>query len=368
LKIAVFDVVAAYMMGGAVNYIWALTRFLRQRGHDACLLAGEVPQPVRIYPEVPLQLFPFRRRERFPKFGTRFRKLMERASFGWNARSFLEQGRFDLLSIHKPYDLPLAAWLKKRSTCKVVWRCHGPDFYPGLRYLLKYADAIYCVSEGARQNLLSYYPSLRAEVIYTGVDSKFFTPTPGHACPPNQPPTALYFGRMEGWKGVTYLVKAFSQLGDIPFRGRIVGEGPDSEKVRQLIQESGLQAKVSCEPSLRTREAVRDLLSSVDIVAFTAVAEETMSNAMLEAMAMERAIVASNIGCFAEVLEHDRTALLVQPRDTAGMAAAIRSLFDSPERRAALGLAARQRVLERFEAHQSFLRVEQLFCELCSSG
>src|SRR5262249_54551683 len=102
------------MMGGAVNYVWALVRFLRKNGHDARIVAGAVPQPVRIYPDVPLELFPFRRRERFPDFGTRFRKLMERCSFGWNARRFLEQGRFDILNIHKPYDLPVAAWLKRR--------------------------------------------------------------------------------------------------------------------------------------------------------------------------------------------------------------------------------------------------------------
>jgi glycosyltransferase involved in cell wall biosynthesis len=232
---------------------------------------------------------------------------------------------------------------------------------------LKYADAIYCVSHGAHQNLISYYPTVKADVIYTGVDTDFFRPALVRRRP-NQLPTVLYFGRLEGWKGVTHLVHAFKALNDVSFRGRIVGEGPDAAKVQALIDELQLRAKVSLEPSLRTREGVRDLIAEADVVAFTAVAEETMSNAMLEAMAMARPIVATRIGCFAEVLEQGRTAMLIEPRDTTQLAAAIRILVQSPAMRENLGSAARQRAVDQFDADASFRRVEQLFSDLCVPG
>src|SRR5439155_17757338 len=113
-----------------------------------------------------------------------------------HARSFLERGRFELLNIHKPYDLPFAVWLKWHSGCRIVWRCHGRDYFAGLGLLLKYVDAIYCVSEFARADLLKHYP-INAEVIHTGVDTKFFQAMPG-AQQPEKPPTILYFGRLEG--------------------------------------------------------------------------------------------------------------------------------------------------------------------------
>jgi len=291
---------------------------------------------------------------------------MERCSFGWNSRAFLERGRFDILNIHKPYDLPIAGWIKQRSGCKVVWRCHGPDYYPGLRHVLRYADAIYCVSGVAHENLLSFYPNVRAQIIYTGVDTQFFAPSNHKDGAPSRTPVVLYFGRMEGWKGVAHLVRAFKLLADVPFVGRIVGAGPDFSRVQELIQELGLGTRVTLEPALGKREAVRDLLANVDVVVFTAVAAETMSNAMLEAMAMGRAIVATRVGCFAEVLKHERTALLVEPRDPDSLAAAIRRLVQSPSQRAMLGDAARQLACGRFEAESSFIRVEKLFSNLCS--
>src|SRR5207237_7825736 len=112
--------------------------------------------------------------------------------------------------------------------------------------------------------------------------------------------------------------------------------------------------KVNLEPSLRTRESIRALLDSVDIVVFPAVAVETMSNAMLEAMAMGKAIVATHVGCFAEVLKQSETAVLVEPRNASALAAGIRSLLAAPERRLTLGKAARADALTRFDARRSF--------------
>ncbi|HEV8543808.1 MAG TPA: glycosyltransferase family 4 protein [Verrucomicrobiae bacterium] len=362
LKIAISHANAAYMMGGSVVYVWALAKSLRERGHDVRIIAGECDAPERHFENVPLELFPFRRRERFPKWGTRFRKLMERLSFGWNTRQYLLEQKCDVLNIHKPYDLPMAAWVKKRTGCKVVWRCHGRDYFATLQHWLKYADAIYCVSDFARRDLIEHYP-VNAEVIYTGVDTEFFRPAGGSQ--QTSPPMVLYFGRLEGWKGVRYLVEAFGQLGDTNFRGRIVGEGPENENLARMLGELKLGAKVELEPSLRTREGIRTLVESADIVVFPPVAVETMSNAMLEAMAMAKAIVATQVGCFVEVLKQGETAILVEPRNASALASGIRALLDAPDRRLSIGKAARADAVARFDAQASFDRVEQLFRRIC---
>jgi glycosyltransferase involved in cell wall biosynthesis len=364
LKIAISHANAAYMMGGSVVYVWALAKFLRDRGHDVRILAGECEAPQRGSDDVATELFPFRRRERFPKLGTRFRKLAERLSFGWNSRQYLIDHRFEILNVHKPYDLPMAAWIKKRTGCKIVWRCHGRDYFATLGHWLKYADAIYCVSDFARQDLVAAYP-VPAEVIYTGVDTDFFRPAPLNAAK-DGPGKVLYFGRLEGWKGVRHLVQAFSELADTNFSGRIVGEGPEQENLARMIGEMNLTKKVSLEPSLRTRESIRALLDAVDIVVFPAVAVETMSNAMLEAMAMGKGIVATEVGCFAEVLKHNETAILVEPRNASALASGIRTLLSAPERSRILGQAARADAISRFNAQQSFGQVEQLFQRVCS--
>jgi glycosyltransferase involved in cell wall biosynthesis len=68
---------------------------------------------------------------------------------------------------------------------------------------------------------------------------------------------------------------------------------------------------------------------------------------LFEYMAMGKGIVASRLEQLAEVLEHDRTALLVTPGDVDELAEAILDLAVNPEKRGALGAAARRAAVER---------------------
>src|SRR5688572_10941084 len=240
LNIAISHANAAYMMGGSVVYVWQLAKFLIARQHSVVLVAGETPSPVHLVPEVPLEMAPFKSRERFLNIGSRYQRLMERCSFMWNARSHFYSRPIDILNVHKPYDLPVAAWIKRKTGCRIVWRCHGPDYYPGLQRLLRAVDATYCVSECCRANLLEHY-DVEASVIYTGVDTHFFQPPPRTS--QNQRPVILYFGRLEGWKGVAYLIRAMPLLKQDCIL-RIVGEGPEEPHLAQLVRDLNLSDRV----------------------------------------------------------------------------------------------------------------------------
>ena len=70
---------------------------------------------------------------------------------------------------------------------------------------------------------------------------------------------------------------------------------------------------------------------------------EGMPVALLEAMAYGLAIVATRVGGIPEVAEHGANALLVEPHDSAALARSLTELLADPERRGALGRAARER-------------------------
>ncbi len=57
MKIAISHANASYMMGGSVVYVWRLTRYLQDHGHDVWLIAGEVAEPVVLDPAVRLKMF-----------------------------------------------------------------------------------------------------------------------------------------------------------------------------------------------------------------------------------------------------------------------------------------------------------------------
>ena len=81
-------------------------------------------------------------------------------------------------------------------------------------------------------------------------------------------------------------------------------------------------------------------------------------------MAAGKGIVASRLGQIGEVLEHGRTALLVEPGDEAGLSAAIGKLAEAPGLRAQLGAAAKERAREHHTWAASAKRVLEAYDEL----
>ncbi|MGB0723545.1 MAG: glycosyltransferase family 4 protein [Gammaproteobacteria bacterium] len=355
MKVLIFNVTATFTPRGSENYCWELARYLNDSEHEVLLAAGAVEAPIIKYPQVPLRTFAFRPRERFPDLGSRFRRMAERISFGLHARRALVEWKPDIINIHKPYDLPFALWLRRRTGCRVVLRFHGVDFYWGLGRLLPRADAIFCVSDRARRMLTDVYP-VACEVIHTGVDSAFYTR--GTPAPAGE---ILYFGSLEGWKGVETLVRALDRIRDRDWRARIVGDGPTREALGALVTELGLDDRVRFKQAVHGREAVRGLLSGSAITVFPSLDNETFSNAVLEAMSMETTVLASDAGGFPEAITPGVNGLLFPPGDDAALASALKSVLSDPGHGTALARRAAADVRARFDARGSFARVLDLF-------
>jgi glycosyltransferase involved in cell wall biosynthesis len=92
--------------------------------------------------------------------------------------------------------------------------------------------------------------------------------------------------------------------------------------------------------------------------------DEGMSNAILEAMAMEKAVVATDVGGTGEVVRHGHTGLLVPPRDPEALAAAINEMLAHPRRAREMGRLGRGIVEESFSARAMVRQLEQLYLNL----
>ena len=109
-------------------------------------------------------------------------------------------------------------------------------------------------------------------------------------------------------------------------------------------------------------EDVRGPLAAMDVFVLPSRAEG-LSNALLEAMASARPVVATAVGGTGEVLDGARTGVLVPPDDVEALATEVVRLLSEPERAARLGRAARQWVEERFSARAMIEQFEQLYTE-----
>ena len=168
-------------------------------------------------------------------------------------------------------------------------------------------------------------------------------------------------GRLELRKGHDVLLAAMERL-----RGRrpapqlvVVGDGPAGEDLRRLARSLGLGADARFTVTL---EDVRPVLAATDVFALPS-REEGMSNALMEAMAASRPVVATDVGGTGEVLDRGRLGLLVPPDDAMALGDAIAGLLDDPSRAAALATAAHDVVCARWGARRMVTELEQFYAE-----
>jgi glycosyltransferase involved in cell wall biosynthesis len=145
--------------------------------------------------------------------------------------------------------------------------------------------------------------------------------------------------RLHESKGNSYLVDAAAAVLRKRPRARflVVGEGPLREPLEGQAKALGLGDRFAFAGFARD---VARVVSAFDVSVFPSLWEGTPLT-VFEALAMGRAIVATDADGLLDVLTHDADALIVPKRDEAALAAAIVRLIDEPETRARLGAGAR---------------------------
>jgi glycosyltransferase involved in cell wall biosynthesis len=163
-------------------------------------------------------------------------------------------------------------------------------------------------------------------------------------------PLIVCAARLEEEKGISLLVDAMARLADCVPAARclIAGQGSQQGAVVAQIGRLGLAERVRL---LGFRPDVLDIISAADVFVLPAKAEP-FGLVIVEAMAVGRAVVAVNSGGPAEIVEHERSGLLVPQSSSESIAGAIVRLLRSADLRDAMGVAGRQRFLERFTAER----------------
>jgi glycosyltransferase involved in cell wall biosynthesis len=161
---------------------------------------------------------------------------------------------------------------------------------------------------------------------------------------PPRPPTVLAVARMYPRKRLEDLLRAAALLrARIPAaRVRIVGDGPESARLRALHAELGLGERVTFLGDVSRRALAVEYVGA-DCFCLPTV-QEGFGLAFTEAMAAGLAVVACRAAAVPELVEDRRTGLLVNPRSPEELAMALETLLTNPGLRADLGAAGAARV------------------------
>lgn len=148
------------------------------------------------------------------------------------------------------------------------------------------------------------------------------------------------------YKGHATFLRAWSSVVvEVPqAQALLIGEGPMRAEIERSVNDLDLGGSVRL---LGTRSDVSELLDAVDLVVHPSL-QEGFSNAILEAMAAGRAVVATAVGGNPEAVVEGVTGLLVPPGDVGALASAVERLLKDAAARSRFGTAGRARVLEQF--------------------
>jgi glycosyltransferase involved in cell wall biosynthesis len=237
------------------------------------------------------------------------------------------------------------------------------------KMVCRWADCVLENAEAIRENLLEQgYDASNIVVIRNGITlAKPAGKNRGAVLRQELglPPAArlaAVFSRLNRMKGVEYFLDAARVIAevypDVCFL--VVGDGGIKKELEERASRLGLGPRIVF---TGFRSDVPDLLAEVYISVLPSLSEGT-SNTLLESMAAGIPVIATRVGGNPEVVEDGVSGLLVSPRDSAGLAAAMARLLEDGDLALRLGQAGRQRVSKLFSIDGSVHETESLYQRL----
>jgi colanic acid/amylovoran biosynthesis glycosyltransferase len=205
----------------------------------------------------------------------------------------------------------------------------------------------------------------KIEIVRCGIDVDHFSPLAQR--PKSGKCTILAVGRLVEKKGYPYLIEACKRLVDkgYEFDCFIIGDGPQSALLTQMIEENDLGHCVHLE-GVVFQEGLTDYLIRADIITLPCVVAQNndmdgIPNSLMEGMAMGIPALSTTISGIPELIEDDKTGLLVPPNDAAALADALAKLMSDPALRERLGAAGRVKVMTEYEIQKNTEQLLEIF-------
>lgn len=236
-----------------------------------------------------------------------------------------------------------------------------------LTQLFNRVDQVHCVSKNMLDDCMALYllNPRKAFVNRPAIDPGKFHRRNGIGNQSSNAPFVICStGRLHWKKGFEYALLAMKRLGQkgLNFRYEIIGGGVELEKLAFMAHDLGIRDKVFFVGALSSVEVI-SRLESCDIFVSPSLSEG-ISNAVLEAMAMEVPVVATRAGGMAEVISHNETGLLVDAYNDAQLADALELLMRDKILRDRLG----RNGLTLIQAEYSIQRQMDVFVDRYNSS
>jgi phosphatidylinositol alpha-mannosyltransferase len=344
MKIALVSPYDFAYPGGVTNHISSLEHYLTQMGHEVKVIAP-ASKAVSVFGD---RFIPIGKPRPIPTSGSIARVTIS-TRLGPTVKAVLAEEKFDIIHLHEPFMPMLCTSVLRLSNTKTVGTFHAFAGRPAynfakpltIRFLRKWfkkLDGKVAVSEPAMEfankHLNGHY-----DIIPNGIDIEHFSP--------DVPPidkfcdgkfNILFVGRLEKRKGVNYLLKAYQRAKQEIPDSRLIIVGPGTRlrhKYERYVRRQGLKDVVFT--GHVSYDELPRYYKTAHIFCAPATGSESFGIILLEAMAIGRPVVASNIDGYARLVTPGAEGLLVPPRDEKALAQALIALMRDESLREQMG-------------------------------
>ncbi|AHG93604.1 glycosyl transferase group 1 (plasmid) [Gemmatirosa kalamazoonensis] len=296
----------------------------------------------------------------------------------WLTR-LIRRHSIDVVNIHYPGGhFVYFAILRRFGVVRLVTSIHGADLLPNgsrrlshqreVLNLLATSDVIVAPSDSYTHAVHEAWPELTGptRTIPNGVDPDELGYNPDAPDETAHPPIVFSILQMVHYKGVDVLIRAFAGLSARypKVKLRLASDGPQRADFEALAESLGVGHRVEFLGFLAREDVSRELRRCSIFVLPSRTNSESFGIAAAEAMAVDRAVVASRVGGLPELVEDGVTGLLVPPGDVDALEQALRRLLDDEEFGQRLGQAAGKRVRQQYLWDRTGALYRDLFQEL----
>jgi glycosyltransferase involved in cell wall biosynthesis len=285
----------------------------------------------------------------------------------------LQKFKPDILHAHFATESTAAAMeLSATYGVPFTFTCHGYDIYrkPPADFAARAiaARAVVTVSKANAAHLVRNLglPDEHIRVIPCGVDASFFQPNGLGG--KSEIPLLVCVARLVQVKNLGLLLRSCAVLRDrnVKFRCVLVGEGPLRPELQGMRAQLGLDQFVQM-PGAVEQTRVLKYWQEADVGVLTS-SSEGMPVSLMEAGACGVPVVATAVGGVPELIEHEKTGLLVSPGDVTELARALERLLADQALRTRLGGNARLRATTAFSIRRQVDALLGLWTEILNGG
>lgn len=296
-------------------------------------------------------------------------------------KKFIKEKGVDLVHAHGTRANSNVLWASKSLKLPVIYTIHGWSFHPdqkplvrkirilGEKYLTSRSDLNISVSASNQQTGKDVIPSFRSIIINNGIDLKKFDPDKayknirGELGIGDEITLVLFIARFTLHKQPLTLIKAFAEaLKQNPkMHLLMVGDGDQKADAVELINGLNIKNNITLQPF---RLDVPDVLASANIFVLPSL-WEGLPIGLLEAMAMKKAIIASNVDGTSEIIRHNENGWLVETDKLAeNITQALVQLTTDKEKQKRFEEEAVKTVSQRFNAATMSREIEKIYLGL----